>query len=82
MIRWIVALFGFLPIGLCRPGTNNRFWRNRRGGPVVFLGDVAENVGDAARLFVFRTPKDAYVVRDEYGNIKGTISRPPRRRKP
>lgn len=82
MLRLLVAIFGFLPIGLCRRGTGNRFWRNRRGGPVVFLGDVLGNVVDAARLFVFRTPKDAYVVRDEYGNIKGTISRPQRGRKP
>lgn len=75
MFRWIFALMGFMPVGWCRPDTQNRFWRNRRGGTVVFLGDVTENIGDAALLTVFRTPKDAWVIRDKYGSITGTITK-------
>lgn len=76
MFRWIFAFLGFLPIGWCRPNSRNKYWRNRRGGVVVYLGDLTENIGDVVRLSVFRSPRDAWVIRDKYGNVTGTIAKP------
>lgn len=76
MLTWILTPFRFIPIGWCRPDTKNRFWRNRRGGSMVFVGDVFENLTDAANPLVFRSPKGSWVVRDQHGNITGTITPP------
>lgn len=75
MFRILLVAVGLVPVGWCRKGTRAPVWRNRRGGRVVLLADVAANVGELLRAFLFRLPPGSEFVRGKDGKIRATINR-------
>lgn len=72
VLGWLVRM---VPLGWCARDTDARIWRNRRGGRVVFLGDVAANFGALFHSTVYRVPKGSAFIRGKDGGIEASVNR-------
>ena len=81
MLRYLLVPLWLLPVGWCDPEGRGRIWKNRRGGRVVFFGDVVGNLGEAARMVAFRLPEGTEIVRGPDGRTVGTLNKVVRNRR-
>lgn len=79
MLRYLFVPLMVLPVGWCDPESPGLIWKNRRGGRVVFLGDVFANFSEAFQAVAFRLPEGTEYLRGPDGKLIGTITRPGRR---